>query len=151
MANEENIIAHRFKAGDEAREKGSKGGKASGEARRRKRDLKEAADYYLSLRVADKRIVNKIIRAGVAADDIDNQMAIIAALTRKAMGGDEKAAKTLFDLLGEDNRINNTTTNLLDAIAEASAREVNMDDIPEFEQTATSGHDMVEQTESEGT
>ena len=102
MANEENIVAHRFKAGDEARENGSKGGKASGEARRRKRALKEAADLYLSLTVSDKRIRNRIARAGVDPEDIDNQMAIIAGLSRKAMEGDSKAARTLFELLGED-------------------------------------------------
>ena len=38
---------------------------------------------------------------GVDPEDVDNQMAIIAGLTVKAVKGDAKAAKVLFDLLGE--------------------------------------------------
>ena len=37
----------------------------------------------------------------MAPEDVDNQMAIIAGLTIKAVKGDAKAAKLLFDLLGE--------------------------------------------------
>lgn len=56
---------------------------------------------YLSLPVADKRAWNKLARDGVDQEDVDNQMAIIAGLTIKAVKGDAKAAKVLFDLLGE--------------------------------------------------
>lgn len=40
-------------------------------------------------------------RDGVEPEDVDNQMAVIAGLTLKAAKGDAKAAKVLFDLLGE--------------------------------------------------
>jgi hypothetical protein len=56
---------------------------------------------YLSLPVANKRAWNKLARDGVDPEDVDNQMAIIAGLTIKAVKGDAKAAKVLFDLLGE--------------------------------------------------
>lgn len=56
---------------------------------------------YLSLPVADKRACNKLARDGVDPEDVDNQMAIIAGLTIKAVKGDAKAAKVLFDLLGD--------------------------------------------------
>ena len=85
----------------EARELGREGGRASGVSRRRKRSLREAADLYLSLPVADKRAWNKLARDGVEPEDVDNQMAVIAGLTLKAAKGDAKAAKVLFDLLGE--------------------------------------------------
>lgn len=78
-----------------------KAGRASGVARRRKRSLREAADLYLSLPVADRRKWNKIAREGVDPEDIDNQMAMIIGLTQRAMKGDAKAAKVIVDLIGE--------------------------------------------------
>lgn len=63
--------------------------------------MKEAADMYLSLPVTDKRSLNKLLRAGVDEDDADNQMLIIAGLVARAAKGDAKAAKLIFDLIGE--------------------------------------------------
>ena len=78
----------------------SAGGKASGVSRRRKRSLKEAADLFLSLPVTDTKTYNKMIRAGVDAEDIDYQMAVVIGMTTKAMKGDAKAAKVLIEMLG---------------------------------------------------
>ena len=102
MPNERNLIPVR--STEEARERGRNGGRASGEARRRKKSLREAAELYLSLPVSDKRAWNKLAKDGVAPEDVDNQMAIIAGLSIKAAKGDAKAAKVLFDLLGEQRR-----------------------------------------------
>ena len=99
MPNERNLIPVR--STEEARERGRNGGRASGEARRRKKSLREAAELYLSLPVADKRAWNKLARDGVAPEDVNNQMAIIAGLTIQAVKGDAKAAKLLFELLGD--------------------------------------------------
>lgn len=78
-----------------------KAGIASGIARRRKRSLREAADLYLSIPVADRKSWNKIAREGVDPEDIDNQMAMIIGLTQQAMKGDAKAAKVIVDLIGD--------------------------------------------------
>ncbi len=102
MANEENLVPLNRRTKSEQREIQSAGGVASGAARRRRRSLKEAADLYLSLPLADRRVWNKISRAGVAPEDIDNQMAMIAGLTAAACKGNAKAAKVVFELLGED-------------------------------------------------
>ena len=101
MPNEQNLIPMDQRSQSEARALGREGGRASGEARRRKKSLREAAELYLSLPVADKRAWNKLARDGVDPEDVDNQMAVIAGLTIKAVKGDAKAAKVLFDLLGE--------------------------------------------------
>lgn len=101
MPNEKNLIPMEQRSPEEAREMGRKGGRASGVSRRRKKSLREAAELYLSLPVSDKRAWNKLARDGVEPEDVDNQMAIIAGLTIKAAKGDAKAAKVLFDLLGE--------------------------------------------------
>lgn len=102
MPNERNLIPVR--STEEARERGRNGGRASGEARRRKKSLREAAELYLSLPVSDKRAWNKLAKDGVAPEDVDNQMAIIAGLSIKAAKGDAKAAKVLFDLLGDQSK-----------------------------------------------
>lgn len=102
VPNEQNLIQNSERTPEELREITSRGGKASGAARRRKRRLKEAADLYLSLPVADRRSWNKIARHGVDPDDIDNQMAMIVGLTAEAVKGDARAAKVIVDLLGED-------------------------------------------------
>ena len=103
MPNEKNLIPFDQRTEEEQRDIRSAGGKASGVSRRRKRSLKEAADLYLSLPVADRRTWNKIARRGVDPDDIDNQMAMIIGLTIAATAGDAKAAKVIVDLLGEDS------------------------------------------------
>ena len=103
MPNEQNLIPMDQRSQSEARALGREGGRASGEARRRKKSLREAAELYLSLPVADKRAWNKLARDGVAPEDVDNQMAIIAGLTIKAVKGDAKAAKLLFELVGDQS------------------------------------------------
>ena len=103
MPNEQNLIPMDQRSQSEAREMGREGGRASGEARRRKKSLREAAELYLSLPVADKRAWNKLARDGVDPEDVDNQMAIIAGLTIKATKGDSKAAKLLFELVGDQS------------------------------------------------
>ena len=107
MANEKNLIPLDKRTKSEQREIQSSGGIASGASRRRKRSLKEAADLYLSLPVTDRRVWNKIARDGVEPEDIDNQMAIIAGLTKAAALGDPKAATFLFDLLGDADSTEN--------------------------------------------
>ena len=100
MPNEKNIIPNSERTPEERREIAAAGGRASGVSRRRKKSLREAAELYLSLPVADKRTWNRLAREGVEPEDVDNQMAIIAGLALKAMKGDSRAAKVLFDLIG---------------------------------------------------
>ena len=105
MANEQNLIPFTSdQSREEAERNGRKGGIASGAARRRKRSMKDAADFFLSLPVSDQRRWNKIARSGVDPADIDNQMAMIIGLTMAATAGDAKAAKVILDLLGEDGK-----------------------------------------------
>ena len=101
MPNEKNLIPMDQRSKSEARDLGQKGGIASGISRRRKRSLKEAADLFLSMPVTDTRTFNKMAKAGIDVDDADYQMAVIVGLTMQAAKGDAKAAKAVFDLLGE--------------------------------------------------
>ena len=102
MPNEQNIVPYQFDSNqsrEQAAKNGAAGGRASGVSRRRKKSLREAAELYLSLPVANRRAWNKISAEGVDPDDIDNQMAMIIGLTQKAVKGDAKAAKIIVDLL----------------------------------------------------
>ena len=105
VPNEKNIIPYQFDSEqnrEEAAKNGKLGGRASGAARRRKRALKEAADLYLSLPVADRRRWNRLAKRGIDPEDIDNQMAMIAGLTDAAAEGDARAGRLIVDILGEE-------------------------------------------------
>lgn len=90
-----------FRAGDEQAEIARKGGVASGEARRKKKAIREAASVFASLK-APADVAMKLAAFGVDAEDCDMQMAIIAKMFREGMKGNTKAAKIVIDLLAED-------------------------------------------------
>lgn len=89
MANEQNLLkgedAHKFTL-DEA----SKGGKASAEARRKKRDLRAALEVLLEREVADGN-------GGI----ITGAQALTARLYKEALKGNVKAFEVLRDTVGQ--------------------------------------------------
>lgn len=102
MPNIENLkLKDSNQSRDEARENGRKGGIASGEARRRKKALKEQLDLLLSLPVTNTKTKNKIKKLGIEEDDIDNQMAMTVSIYQKASKGNVKAYELIRDTLGE--------------------------------------------------
>lgn len=102
MANEQNLVSIGDRTKEEQRAITSAGGRASGATRRRKRSMREAAEYYLSLPVKDQKVINRFEKDGIEAEDIDNQMAVIVGLTKSAMKGDSRAAKLIMEMLGEN-------------------------------------------------
>ena len=79
MAGKENLRPVSSK--EEARERGRKGGLASGEARRKRKTLKEELLLMLS--------------------DGETQQSVTLALIEKAMSGDTKAFEVIRDTIGE--------------------------------------------------
>ena len=79
MAGKENLRPVSSK--DEARERGRKGGLASGEARRKRKTLKEELRLMLS--------------------EGETQKSVTLALIEKAMSGDTKAFEVIRDTIGE--------------------------------------------------
>lgn len=88
MANEKNLRPCEYKL---TQEEQKKGGKASGEARRRKRDLKLAMQALLEADVKDKR----------TGEVMSGAEAIALAQYRKAMKGDTKAFEVVRDTSGQ--------------------------------------------------
>ncbi|EOZ2853491.1 hypothetical protein ACQQ4G_003125 [Listeria monocytogenes] len=107
MANEENLQPVRTE--EEARELGRKGGIASGIARRRKRNMKDAIDLLLSnpcnLSSKDGKTIKQLAQQlGIPEEDIDNQMAMIISMFKVSLSGGKNsvsAATFLRDTVGE--------------------------------------------------
>lgn len=137
MPNEQNLIPFNERTESEQRELARNGGIASGAARRRKRSLKQAADYFLSLPVTDRRRAKKLERRQVDPEDIDNQMAMISGLWEAACEGDARAARVLVDVLGDDARQDSagaaTGQSLLAAIEAAAEEDIDADAVSETE------------------
>ena len=89
MANEQNLLKgddiHKF-----THEEASRGGKASAEARRKKRDLRNALEMLLERDWTDKN-----------GNTISGTEAITAKLFEQAMKGNVKAFETLRDTVGQ--------------------------------------------------
>lgn len=97
--NDGNLKPVRTKS--EAREKGKNGGIRSGEVRRRKRDMKAAAQMLLDMPVKSENIAKSMKQLGFEDDDLNNQMAVLISVWKKAMEGDVKAAEFLRDTSGQ--------------------------------------------------
>lgn len=92
MVNEQNLVGKGFdsRTTEEQREIARQGGKASAEARRKKRDLRLALEMLLEKDFKDK-----------SGKTITGTEAVTAKLFEKAMKGDVRAFETLRDTVGQ--------------------------------------------------
>lgn len=91
MANEQNLVPFTSEQNrEEAAKNGSKGGVASGEARRRKRDLRLAFEMLLEKEFTDK-----------TGNLISGAEALAAKQFEKALKGDSKAFEVVRDTAGQ--------------------------------------------------
>lgn len=104
--NEGNLVSLADRTTNEKREIAIKGGIASGEARRRKKTLKEAMDLLLSLPVKDDKVRKQIQALGIDPDEIDNQMAIVIAQWQQAVKGNTRAYENVQATVGEKPKEN---------------------------------------------
>ena len=101
MAGKENLKPVRTKS--EARERGKKGGIASGEKRREKKAMKETLETLLQMPLKSGKAVNLDKIKDIAAlkgKNITVQEAIMLAQIQKAIKGDTKAAEYVRDTSG---------------------------------------------------
>jgi len=104
LANDENLIPMNRRTKSERREIASKGGKASGEARRKKRDMRQAAEMLLNMPVSNKQSTMKatLTALGINEEDMDYSMGVLAAMLVQAANGNVKAATFLRDTAGQN-------------------------------------------------
>ena len=88
---------------EEARINGSKGGKASVEARRKKKTLSEFVKAWAEREPSDhdKAVLSKLFPND---PDVSNKALLVIPLIKKANGGDVKAIEMLMRLLGEERK-----------------------------------------------
>lgn len=99
----EDIIVHQFdkKTAEEQQEIARMGGIASGEARRKKKLIKDQFELLLSLPLKDEKAKKKLELLGIDTENIDNQMAMIIAMWQKAIKGDVSAFNSIQASVGE--------------------------------------------------
>jgi hypothetical protein len=87
---------------DEAKERGRNGGIASGEARRRKKTMREALEMLLFDTKLNEQTKQMLQAEGIKnADDFNHQMVITRSLIAKAESGDVQAYHAICAMIGE--------------------------------------------------
>ncbi|MCI8602267.1 MAG: hypothetical protein HFE45_11890 [Oscillospiraceae bacterium] len=109
---------------EEAKKRGSAGGKKSGEARRRKRDARQAISLLLNM-AASGKLEENLAQLGFDADDRTNMNALMARMFTKAMSGDVAAFKALMDYGGyhPDQKLKDRERRAHISAMEASAKD----------------------------
>lgn len=93
---EDNLIPNNERSPSEVRENGKKGGIASGEARRRKKTMRELAVIVNSLPLSSKNKAQ--LPDGIKENEMTFQMGFIIKVYQQALKGDTKAMKLWVDL-----------------------------------------------------
>lgn len=105
--NERNLIPQSHKLTVEEQ---SNGGKASGASRRKKRDMKKCMELLLSMPASQMSDYQLLSDMGVSFDELDeqdvnNMLAVNAALLKQAKLGDVAAIKELRSIIRDDDMI----------------------------------------------
>lgn len=101
MANNENLMQYRGSTPEERRANASKAGKASGEARRRKANLRQTMNAILTSEVDIPEWTPVLEALGL---DHTLETVISAAMVREAMNGNVKAYMAIKDVLGQTSK-----------------------------------------------
>lgn len=133
MANEENLKGHGFheRSANELREIAQRGGRASGEARRKKADFRKTLNTLLTTKI-DHPEWTPILEAMGLESTLESAM--LAAQIREAMAGNTKAAYFVAQYAGqsgqteEDIRNREADTELKKARKQAVTGENETDD-----------------------
>lgn len=112
----DNLIPLNRKTKDEQRRIAVQGGKASGEARRAKKNVKECLKLYSEMLVTSPEVKSALKKSGVAdAEEMTYSMAMALQFMTSAMRGNSQMARLVMELMGEvkQQQTNvNVTTNV---------------------------------------
>lgn len=127
MAGADNL---RVPTSEEAREIGKKGGIASGKARRKRKALNDTLNELFSMPIKDgkaKDIESIKSLASIKGQNITVQEAIVLAQIQKALKGDQRSARLLFEMLSEQLTGTTVQTESHNALIEAIRMRNNED------------------------
>lgn len=106
MANEKNLIPFTSnQSREEAKKNGAKGGRKSGEVRRKRKAMKEQMEMLLSLPFKQSEALDFMQYLGIEEDNLDNQMALIVAMYSKALKGDVQAFNTIREVVQDEKTV----------------------------------------------
>lgn len=86
---------------EKAREIGKLGGIASGEAKRKKKTLKELGDMIGALDIKDAKVRELLAKAGIKDEDMVRDAGMMFTLAIKAGKGDTRSAELLAKIRGQ--------------------------------------------------
>ncbi len=121
----EDIVVHQFNniTAEQQQKIASMGGKASAEARRKKKTIKENAELLLSLSNKNAKIEKVMDELGIDKEDQTNQMAMVISMLNVALKGGKGAVQafnTLQATIGEkpieEVKVTNLTSEKFDEI-----------------------------------
>lgn len=101
MNGRDNLIPFDKLTEEEQRKIASKGGKASVEARKKKKNMKEALQLLLSLDVKSLKVREQLKALGIDEGDMNNEMALMVSMLNKALKGDKGCAEFIRDTSGQ--------------------------------------------------
>lgn len=102
MANEQNLLRpKRDQTAEERRESARRAGKASAEARRRKRDMRETFRDLLDMPLKEGDLDEVTALAGANRKNVTVGEAIALIMANKAIKGDVRAAEFVRDTSGQ--------------------------------------------------
>lgn len=107
MANEKNLIVNSERTPKERKEQAKKAGRASGEARRQKKTMRELTKSIMDTTIStqQKNVRATLAMMGLEENDMTYQAAVVVRLMQRAMvDGDTQAIRLIGELTGEVNR-----------------------------------------------
>lgn len=120
---------------EEAKARGSKGGVASVEARKKKKKLRELCEMFGELPVYSDKAKIVMEQMGISPEDMTNKMAAVVGVFKKAAAGDVQAFNAIRDITGEkpkdevDSKVaTNVTVNYVKSGAKFASSEDEVND-----------------------
>ncbi len=86
---------------EQAVEAGRKGGIKSAEVKKQKKKLRELVEMFGELGIKNEKVKNMMEQMGIAEEDMNNKMAAVVGVFKKAAGGDVQAFNAIRDIMGE--------------------------------------------------
>ena len=97
----ENLIDPKDRTSEQLREMTRKGGIKSGEARRRKKTMREALEMLMYKTELNEQTKSMLKAEGISEEDFNHQMVITRSLIAKAEAGDVQAYNAICGMIGE--------------------------------------------------